>query len=243
MSARCLVAPALGAASVVVAVVLTLSCAAFAAEPAALVAGPAPQAGAPLLADDFARFDDRRWAIEAEEGASTVYVKDHALYLDTARGLTVWLREKLAGHYEVNFTRTVFDEGEPHDRLSDLNLFWQASLPDDRFARSGKFEDYDGLRLWYAGIGGNGNTTTRFRYYDGSGARNLLAEHLAPPYLLVANHAYRIRLVVDAAGSTLYVDGTRYFQAPAAFVEGGYFAFRTTKSRQRITGFSIRSLP
>jgi hypothetical protein len=213
----------------------------------AAAAGADAPPRAPLVADDFARFDTSRWAVEAEDGAATVYAKDHALYLDTARGLTVWLREKLAGHYEVTFTRTVLAERQEHDRLSDLNLFWQASLPDGgaqgRFARSGKFEDYDGLRLWYAGIGGNGNTTTRFRYYDGSGARTLLTEYLAPPYLLVANHAYRIRLVVDGAGSALYVDGVRFFQAPAAFVEGGYFGLRTTKSRQRISDFSIQRLP
>lgn len=203
----------------------------------------------PLLADDFATFDAARWAVEAEDGAATVYVRDHALYLDSARGVTVWLRQPLQGAYEIRFTRTVLDEGQPHDRLSDLNLFWLAQLdnaspsaPSPRFGRSGQLDTYNGLRLFYAGIGGNGNTTTRFRYYDGSGARGLLQEYLTAPYLLSANHAYQVRLLVSAAGTALFVDGQRYFAAPGPLAGSGYFAFRTTKSRQKIEHFAVYRL-
>ena len=197
-----------------------------------------------LLTDDFTTFDPARWAVEAEDGPATVYVRDHALYLDSARGLTVWLRQPLAGAYEVTFTRTVLDEGKPHDRVSDLNLFWLAQLdevssPQGRFARSGQLDTYNSVRLFYAGIGGNGNTTTRFRYYDGSGERGLLQEYLAAPYLLRANHAYKIRLLVNAAGTALYVDGQRFFSAPGPIASSGYFGFRTTKSRQKIEHFAV----
>jgi hypothetical protein len=203
---------------------------------------------APLFSDDFASFDTARWAVEAEDGAAaTPTVRDHALYLDSARGLTVWFRQPLRGAYEIDFTRTVLDEGQPHDRVSDLNLFWLAQLDEKapaavRFGRSGQLDAYNDLRLFYAGIGGNGNTTTRFRYDDGSGARGLLQEYLAAPYLLRANHAYRIQVRVNAAGTALYVDGQRYFSAAGPIAPSGYFAFRTTKSRQKIEHFAVYPL-
>ena len=201
-----------------------------------------------LLTDEFTTFDPARWAVEAEDGPATVYVRDHALYLDSARGLTVWLRQPLAGAYEVTFTRTVLDEGQPHDRVSDLNLFWLAQLDEGataqgRFARSGQLDTYNSVRLFYAGIGGNGNTTTRFRYYDGSGERGLLQEYLVAPYLLRANHAYQIRLLVNAAGTALYIDGQRFFGASGPIARTGYFGFRTTKSRQKIQHFTVTTFP
>ena len=208
----------------------------------------APGRAAPLYTDDFAGVDPARWAVEAEDGsAAAPYVKDHALYLDSARGLTLWFKQPLRGAYEIDFTRTVLDQGQRHDRVSDLNLFWLAQLdggaaPAVRFGRSGQLDAYNGLRLFYAGIGGNGNTTTRFRYYDGSGARGLLQEYLAAPYLLVANHAYQIRVVVKPTGTALYVDGQRYFSASGPIAASGYFAFRTTKSRQKIEHFAVYPL-
>ena len=199
------------------------------------------------FSDDFARWQPARWAVEAEDGAATtVYTRDRGLYLDSARGLTVWLRQKLTGHYEITFKRTVLEQGQPHDRVSDLNLFWLAQLDDGTpggpFTRSGKLDSYNALRLFYAGIGGNGNSTTRFRYYDGSGARGLLQEYLTAPYLLVANHAYQIRVVVKPTGTALYVDGQRYFSASGPIAASGYFAFRTTKSRQKIEHFTVYPL-
>jgi hypothetical protein len=157
------------------------------------------------------------------------------LVLKANRGLTVWLRQQLLGHYEISFTRTVLAEG----RLSDLNFFWEAQLPEG-FKRSGKLEEYDALRLFYAGIGGNINSTTRFRYYDGTGARNLLREYTTAEFLLKANHPYRIRIVVDARGTRLYMDDKEYFNAAGPLLGGGYFGFRTTQSVQKVELFRVR---
>jgi hypothetical protein len=110
------------------------------------------------------------------------------------------------------------------------------------FARSGKLEDYDKLRLFYAGIGGNSNTTTRFRYYDGSGERKLLQEYTAPAYLLQANRAYRVRIVVDAQGTRLYLDEQLLFSQQGLTLGGGCFGFRSTQSRQKIEGFAVRRI-
>jgi hypothetical protein len=192
-----------------------------------------------VYSDEFQRFDPQAWAVESEAGDAVRAVRADArsLLLDARRGLTVWLRRQLIGHYEISFTRTVLTDG----RLSDMNFFWEAQLPQG-FAQSGKLEEYDGLRLFYAGIGGNTNSTTRFRYYDGSGARKLLQEYTAPEYLLKANHPYRVRIVVDAQGTRLFVDDRQYFSASGPQAGGGYFGFRTTQSRQKIEHFSVRRI-
>ena len=192
-----------------------------------------------LYSDDFQRFDPQAWAVESEAGdaARAVRASSRALVLDASRGLTIWLRRQLIGHYEVAFTRTILADG----RLSDMNFFWEAQLPAG-FAQSGKLEEYDRLRLFYAGIGGNTNSTTRFRYYDGSGERKLLQEYTAQEYLLKANQPYRIRIVVDAQGTRLLVDDKQYFAAPGPQAGGGYFGLRTTQSRQKIEHFSVRRL-
>ncbi|WP_343732815.1 DUF6250 domain-containing protein [Duganella sp.] len=192
-----------------------------------------------LVSDNFARFDPRVWAVEAEAGsaAGAAYVDHGALVLDARRGLTVWLRRQLIGHYEISFTRTVLADA----RLSDLNFFWEAQLPAG-FTQSGKLEDYDRLRLFYAGIGGNTNSTTRFRYYDGSGERKLLQEYTASAYLLKAGRPYRIRIAVDARGTRLYVDDREIFTAPGPLLGGGYFGFRTTQSRHKVERFMVQRL-
>ncbi|WEF35112.1 exo-rhamnogalacturonan lyase family protein [Pseudoduganella chitinolytica] len=198
--------------------------------------------GPVLVRDDFARLDAARWRIEAESDApqSAAAVRDGTLVLDTTAGLTVWLAQPLRGHYEIAFTRTVLDEGGPHDRVSDLNVFWQAQTGGRLL--SGRLADYDRVPMYYAGIGGNGNTTTRFRRLDGSGTRELLQEYTAAPYLLRPNRPYRIRIVVDGAGTRLYVDGVQFFGAAGAVADGGWFGLRTTKSRQQVSDFVVYRL-
>jgi hypothetical protein len=197
-----------------------------------------------VVSDDFQRFDPRVWAVEAEagNGEQAAQAAQRALVLDAERGLTVWLRQQLLGHYEISFTRTVLAEGKPHERLSDLNFFWEAQLGAQPFTRSGKLEEYDKVPMFYAGIGGNTNTTTRFRTYDGSGERKLLQEYLGQDYLLEANHPYRIRIVVDGKGTRLYVDDREYFSAPGPQLGGGYFGLRTTQSRQKVENFVVRRI-
>ena len=72
----------------------------------------------------------------------------------------------------IRYEATMVQAGGANDRVSDLNAFWMATdarTPGDLFAarRSGKFADYNQLRTYYVGQGGNGNTTTRFRRYIG----------------------------------------------------------------------------
>ncbi len=108
--------------------------------------------------------------------------------------------------------------------------------------RSGRLADYDALSMYYFGFGGNRNTTTRFRRYDGTTSRPLLQEYLDADHLLRANHRYRIRTIVDARGTRVYIDGKQYFRDAARVPDSGYFAFRTTQSHQIISAFLIRKL-
>ncbi len=135
-------------------------------------------------------------------------------------------------------------DGGANDRLSDMNQFWMASDPKNAnlFTRDGTFSQYDGLSLYYAGIGGNTNTTTRMRKY-GDGDRVLLSDLTDPEHLLAPNRSYAIEIAVHNGCTRVLVDGKVYFSHfdPAPLTEG-YFGFRTTHSRQRIDHFEVRQL-
>src|SRR6187551_3430900 len=118
---------------------------------------------------------DDPWVVEQQPGG-TVTIKAGEIAIEDVGGCTVWYRPKLTAPVSIRYEARVLSSG----RLSDLNCFWMASDPRhaDLFApghgRDGKFATYDPLVTYYVGYGGNGNTTTRFRRYDGSGARPLL---------------------------------------------------------------------
>lgn len=187
-----------------------------------------------------------RWRVEQEDPANTrVSAQGDRLILDSRAGLTVWLDQRLTGAYRIRFQRQVLVAGQENDRLSDLNMFWAASDPDnpDLFTRRGALAEYDNLALYYVGVGGNWNTTTRFRRYDGRGERTLLGEYLEQPYLLLPNRVYRCCIEVDSNETRFLLDDELYFRASyPAPPPGGYFGFRTVYSRQEISDFSVTPL-
>ena len=89
----------------------------------------------------------------------------------------------------------------------------------------------------------NGNSTTRFRRYDGTDARPLRPEHdlSAPRFLLRPNHTYRIRLVARGGTAEYWCDGECIFtfRDPAPLASG-WFALRTVKSHLEIRNLVIR---
>ncbi|WP_373987114.1 DUF6250 domain-containing protein [Duganella sp. BuS-21] len=95
-----------------------------------------------------------------------------------------------------------------------------------------------------ASLTSSARAVPRCRYYDGSGQRRLLQEYTAPAYLLQVNRPYRIRIriVVDARGTRLYVDENEYFSAPGPLAGGGYFCSRTTQSRHKVEHLSVRQV-
>ncbi|WP_295119042.1 DUF6250 domain-containing protein [uncultured Chitinophaga sp.] len=186
--------------------------------------------------------DTTVWVVEmANVGNSGVYTKKGKLVLDTKGGVTVWYKYALTGSYRIEFERTVLVNGGENDRLSDLNVFWQAIDPrnSNLFTRKGTFEEYDSLRMFYVGMGGNTNTTTRFRRYEGDGRKTLLAEKNDQAHLLRANKTYRIAIIVQNGSTSFWVDGQCVFSAKGQQQGDGHFGFRSTWSRQEISNFRI----
>lgn len=198
-----------------------------------------------IYSSNFERLDTTAWVVEMDAlDSSSVYVKNNALILDTKGGVTVWLNQKLEGNFEIEYTRKIIMDQGRNDRLSDMNQFWMATDPTtpNLFTRKGKFDEYDNLSLYYAGIGGNYNSTTRFRKYH-QGERTLLKEETTQAKLLKANHEYKIKTVVKNGTTSVWVDGELYFEYkdPEALTEG-YFGFRATWSRQEIKNLKVYRL-
>lgn len=188
-------------------------------------------------------FSDEAWVVEMEPRPnSRVYTRDSALVLDTRGGVTVWLDKLLKGDLRIEFDRRVIVDTGGNDRLSDMNVFWMASDPAkaDLFTRHGKFESYDSLQLYYVGMGGNTNKTTRFRKYYAGGNKPVIKEYLDAGHLLEANKTYHVEIVVRGGVTSYSVNGECYFTYtdPAPLKEG-YFGFRSTWSRQEIQHFNV----
>lgn len=215
---------------------------AFAAAPLAGCASVAPAS----YSDDFA--DLANWVVEAEQPAR-VSADDGALDIDAPAGITLWFRPELGSKTVIEFDATAISAGGPNDQVSDLNVFWMAHNADGTRPvwakpRSGRFPDYDDLLTYYVGLGGNRNTTTRFRRYVGEpGNRPLLPAHDLSrlEYLLVANAKRHIMLLADGPRIEYRRDGRVIFRYddPAPY-ESGWFGLRTTWSHLRIERLRIR---
>jgi len=215
-----------------------------------LPASAYPRAGGRLYADDF-RHGLRQWRIEAEAGAQVAATRG-MLDITAPAGLTLWFLPRLEGRIAIDYEAQAVSAGDTHDRVSDLNCFWMAqdaAAPDGSALarpRSGKFEDYDDLETYYVGLGGNGNSTTRFRRYVGRpGVRPLLPENdrRGAQDMLVANRWQRIRLTADGGRVGFFRDGRQLF----AFddprpLTSGHFALRTTASHLRLRHFTVSHL-
>jgi hypothetical protein len=194
--------------------------------------------------DDFtAALDTSLWKAEiAPLPGSKVYVQKGELFLDTKGGVTVWLNKKLKGNIRIEYWRKVLVDSGVNDRLSDFNSFWMATDPKNSnlFTRNGVLESYDSLQMYYVGMGGNTNRTTRFRKYQGNGERTLLQEYKDSTHLLRANKEYHIIIEVIDNRVRYIVDGETFFEySDRSVLKEGYFGFRSTKSRQSIDRIKI----
>lgn len=197
-----------------------------------------------MQADNFAR-DLSLWSIEQMPGGR-VFIDAGRLVIEDVGGCTVWFREKLRAPVTIRYRATV----SARSRVSDLNCFWMASDPahpgplwTNSAGRTGKFADYDRLELYYVGCGGNDNTTTRFRRYDGAGAKPLQPEHdrREREFLLEGDRTYRIEIRVGADGRVRWSrDGVVVFDFtdPQPLREG-WFGLRTVHSRIEIADFQV----
>lgn len=200
-----------------------------------------------LHRDDF-RHGLGQWLVEAERGGS-FRAEGGVLDIDSPAGVTLWFRQPLQSPVAIEYEVTAVAEGGSNDVVSDINCFWMATdsrAPSGNVlerARSGAFSDYDELRTYYAGIGGNRNTTSRFRRYIGRrDDRPLLPRHdlSAPEDLIEPNRRYRIRLIAAGRRVALERDGRTMFELidPEPYTRG-HFGLRTTKSHLRVQNFRI----
>ena len=200
--------------------------------------------GKVLFADDF-RQGLGAWRVEMEKPGS-VSAKDGVLDIDVPAGVTVWFRQELEGPVMISYEATVISAGGPNDRVSDLNCFWMATdpaSPGDIFARprTGAFAGYNSLHLYYVGLGGNGNTTTRFRRYIGDAVeRPLLPENdlsvaQHPEMGIVANETQTVTMVADGGLIQYWRDGVKIFEMvdPEPYTKG-WFGIRTTKDHMQV---------
>ena len=195
--------------------------------------------------EDFAHNLDN-WTAEFEkpELSQMSIVSGSVLDVSASAGATVWYRNKLSGNICISYDVTVIDSSGANDRVSDLNVFWMASDPatENLFTRNGKFSSYDNLNLYYAGIGGHDNETTRFRKYFSNGDKPVITEYLDKAHLLKGNKPYSIKFITDNGSILFYVNDVLYFnfKDDKPYTEG-YFGFRTTRSHQRFDKFKIFS--
>ena len=200
-----------------------------------------------------------RWSIEAESPQTRVLLRGDTLDITSPKGLSLWWDEPLQAPCTISYRACVVMEGGPCDRLSDLNCFWMASVPINNGGKvqsplpnwggvlGGTFVEYYRLQCYYLGYGGNYNTTTRFRRYDGdtlaitdpSRRPAILKEYTDSAHLLKPNHWYAVRIEVHTDGRVRYfIDDELLvdYQDPSPRLHG-WFAFRTTWSHTRLTAF------
>ena len=211
-----------------------------------------PQARSLLHEDNFE--SAANWVVEAEQPARVV-AGHGVLDIDAPAGITLWFKPRLTGPLRIEFVATAISAGGPNDQVSDLNVFWMASNRDGSAPfslergpsqRSGKFAEYNDLVTYYVGLGGNRNTTTRFRRYIGDPQiRPLLPQHdlSAREALLTPNHRQTITLIAEGRRIEYRRDGRAlfHFDDPSPYVQG-WFALRTTFSHLRVERLRIYTL-
>ena len=184
----------------------------------------------------------QEWKVESEDPTATVTWKDGVCDIVAPKGLTLWYTKKMEGNVIIEYEAAIV-KGKTLARISDLNCFWQA---DQCGGYGGRFVDNYALSLYYMGYGGNYNTTTRFRRYNGD-ARGvtdeayrpcILKEYTDKQHLLTANHWYRIRLEQVDGRVRYYIDGELLVDyVDPQPLTSGYFGFRTTLAHARLRNF------
>jgi rhamnogalacturonan endolyase len=200
------------------------------------------------------------WVAETEDAASLRYLPaDSSLDVVASKGFTLWYKYAFEGDLTIRYEICAVRGGDTLDRCSDLNCFWMASdplHPDSLFVRSGfrggVFGRYYSLSLYYMGFGGNNNTTTRFRKYDGDFDRfrkeqirpAVLTEFLDAAHLIVPNHWYKVEISMRK-GVVQYSSDNEVlmrYHDPAP-LRKGWFGFRTTENHFRIRRFNVSAVP
>jgi hypothetical protein len=197
---------------------------------------------------------DKFWYIESESDYYSYCFIHDTLEIRSPKGLTLWFRQKLNSNIVIDYDACIMKEYE-NDRLSDLNCFWLATDPmyDDIWHRakwrSGIFNRCYSLQCYYLGFGGNNNTTTRFRKYNGDFSS--FEDHKRKPaviiefndesHLLKANHWYHIHIESEGKKVIYMIDNQTIVEyEDSKPLRSGWFGFRTTHTRARMANFDIK---
>lgn len=196
----------------------------------------------------FASAQSEDWTIEAEDGIGVVSWKGFTCDIDAPKGLTLWNKNLMDGNTTIEYeVRIIKDKKYRNDkgelRVSDLNCFVYA---DKCGGYGGKFVNNYALSMYYVGYGGNWNTTTRFRRYNGDvrGVDSaqyrpiILKEYTDKAHLLVPDHWYKVRIEVKDGRFRYYIDNELLVDYVDPMpLRKGYFGFRTTLSHAQLRGF------
>lgn len=198
----------------------------------------------PLLV--FAQGED--WTIEAEDGVGSAVWNKNTCDIDAPKGFTLWNKNLMEGNICIEYEARIvadkkYKDKEGKVRISDLNCF---VLADKCGGYGGKFVNNYALSMYYVGYGGNWNTTTRFRRYNGDkrGIDSaqyrpiILKEYTDAEHLLKGNHWYKIRIEVKDGRFRYYIDNELLvdYVDPKPLTKG-YFGFRTTLSHAQLRNF------
>ena len=223
---------------------------------AALLQGLAPISEKKVVA--FGDFDhwDQHWTEESEVPAQIHYLApDSCLDIVAPKGLTLWYQKPFKGNLTIRYQIRAVSGNLPTDRCSDLNCFWMATdplHPDSIFARTnfrnGQFGKYYSLSLYYMGYGGNGNTTTRFRRYDGNyeaflqnkSRPDIRIEYTDAEHLIQPNHWYTVQITVNDGVVQYWSDNELLsnFRDEKPLTKG-WFGFRTTQNHLQVRRFTV----
>lgn len=193
------------------------------------------------------------WEVEAESRDTHLLFFADSIEIFTPAGLTLWYREPMHVPFVIEYEAMVVQK-DSTDRLSDLNCFWLATdpeVPDGSpltrlHERNGAFANASTLQLYYLGYGGNWNSTTRFRRYNGKPQPPLIKEYTDSAHLLRPNHWYRIRIEATRERTRYFIDDEMLVDfADDKPLLYGWFGFRTTWSHCLLKHFRklVQSTP
>ncbi len=198
------------------------------------------------------------WIVESESDSTMLNIDSNTLEIIAPKGLTLWFNQKLVGNIKISFDTYVVQNNGKYDRVSDLNCFWMATdpeYPDSIFARSnwrsGIFGRYYSLKTYYVGYGGNNNTTTRFRMYDGDYQAfvekrqrpDIIKEYTDSSHLIVPNQWNHIEIVQQENIIKYLFNGEVLFSySDPELYNMGYFAIRTVSNHLKVKNFKVYGL-
>jgi rhamnogalacturonan endolyase len=211
-----------------------------------------------IFSDNFVKSTEN-WKVESESPDSTIInTGDQELEIIAPKGFTLWLNKPLEADLKISFDALVIKGNGKYDRVSDLNCFWMANDPEnpgDFFARSrwrnGTFGKYYSLKLYYVGYGGNSNTTTRFRKYDGDYESfknktmrpDIIKEYDDSAHMIHPNQWNHVEIIMSQNNiKYLFNQEILFDYNDLAPYKKGYFGFRTVTNHMKIKNFHVVKL-